>query len=95
MATVAKTCTKCGVTRVIGQFYRNRRAATGRHTWCKWCMAASSKQILNHTPINGEEEKRVKSEVDASLDNEEIERRLITRSPYAPARREEFCGEEA
>ena len=35
-----KRCTKCGETKPLSGFHRNRRAADGHHYWCKPCMTA-------------------------------------------------------
>jgi hypothetical protein len=33
-----KRCTKCGETKPLSEFYRNKRKPDGRHSWCKACM---------------------------------------------------------
>lgn len=35
-----KTCSKCGETKELGEFYRNRTMKDGRSYWCKACDTA-------------------------------------------------------
>lgn len=39
IAADKKRCSKCGETKSLGEFHRNRRSADGRQHWCKACRA--------------------------------------------------------
>lgn len=39
-----KKCTKCGQTKLIIEFNRNKRYSDGYYTWCKACMLISNKK---------------------------------------------------
>ena len=39
-----KTCTKCGETKPLGGFHRNRSSADGRVSWCRECVAESKRR---------------------------------------------------
>lgn len=44
MEPVVKTCTKCGETKPLSQFHRNRRSPDGHQTYCKPCMNEGVRQ---------------------------------------------------
>lgn len=35
--SASKRCSKCGETKPLGKFYRNRNTPDGRHSWCRSC----------------------------------------------------------
>ena len=39
-----KTCTKCGETKPLDDFYRKRSSADGRDSWCRECVAERSRR---------------------------------------------------
>lgn len=39
-----KTCTKCGETKPLDDFNRNRSTADGRQAWCRECMAEDKRR---------------------------------------------------
>ena len=39
-----KTCTKCGETKPLDAFNRNRATADGRQAWCRECMAEDKRR---------------------------------------------------
>lgn len=44
-----KRCTRCGTTKVLGEFTKNRRASLGVNNWCKKCYAAYSRHYYDKT----------------------------------------------
>lgn len=38
--TQMKQCTKCGATRAVSEFYKNKNTSDGRSVWCKPCCRA-------------------------------------------------------
>lgn len=44
--TDAKTCSKCGQTKHLSDFYRAKRHKDGRHSWCKACHDRHKGRLL-------------------------------------------------
>lgn len=39
-----KTCTKCGETKLVSEFFRAKAKKDGYHTWCKFCLRIYNKK---------------------------------------------------
>lgn len=74
-AGVFKTCTKCGETKRLFEFHKDRRGSLGRSSRCAECAIAATK---TYTAKNHEEVKRKKRET--RVQNPERTRELEARS---------------
>ena len=45
-----KTCTKCAVSKELGEFHRDRHAHDGHRFWCKECAKADLRRFRTENP---------------------------------------------
>ncbi len=45
---LTKVCTKCGVEKVLDEFYRSKRGKFGRCSHCKLCVNVDVKEWYNN-----------------------------------------------
>jgi len=76
-----RACRKCGVTRVIQQFYRTRRGQESRANVCKWCTREGFGQNFDRLPVKGPEEESVMGEL-FDLDADDQARERLIMKPY-------------
>ena len=80
-----KTCPHCGVTKALAGFNRDHTGAQGRHTWCRECEHAYSKQ---HYEQNRERLLKERREQWASRSEEQKERDRATSRAYRERNRD-------
>lgn len=45
LEALTKSCTKCGATKPLSQFYRQPSGVLGRYSWCSECTKANVKRL--------------------------------------------------
>lgn len=50
MGSGDKRCSKCGQTKTVSEFYRDRHHATGTSQWCRRCKMAAAAQWRRNNP---------------------------------------------
>lgn len=61
---VQRACTKCGLSKDLGEFYKHPDYADGRHSWCKGCFKEAR---IAHRTAHPELAKNTKYGVDFNL----------------------------
>jgi 5-methylcytosine-specific restriction endonuclease McrA len=54
-----KRCTKCGETKPLGEFYRNKKTDDGYTVWCRSCVGISTRQYKATHPEKIQESNRL------------------------------------
>lgn len=73
---ITKICTKCGVEKPLGEYYKNRRNKDGVHSYCISCVMHTSREWQRNNPENVRE-----TDLKYRLNNPE-KRRATTREYY-------------
>ena len=42
-----KKCSKCGLTKSLEEFYKDKKASCGYHSWCKDCTSQFKYKVVN------------------------------------------------
>ena len=66
MAPIAKTCSKCGETKPVVEFYNNKKSADGLRSCCKacWNAAANARYKANPDKVRAKMAARYKANRD-------------------------------